>query len=337
MRSGDYASVVVSSRIRLARNLNKIAFPTRLSKEKGRIVRDKIIEAIEPVDNFKVYPMNVLTNKDAMVMHEKHLISRNLVENKDFGAVCVNIDETVSVMINEEDHIREQCILRGLSLEKAFDTLNKIDNTLAGSLDFSFNNKWGFLTSCVTNVGTGLRASVMLFLPALTISGQITNIISNILKPKRLTVRGVFGEGSGAEGYLYQVSNATSLGNSEKEIISLVKENVVWLCEAELEARRKLLKDSFAETKDLVQRSWGVLTNCYKLGYEDLLKFLGQLKLGIALDLIRFKDNFLVDKLIQTCLPFSLGKAFDIDLKPEEMDIYRAEYVAQILKKERLL
>lgn len=336
MRDNEYSSVVISSRIRLARNVAGNAFPTRLFKEKGVQLTTKIIEVLEPIDNFKVYPMNILNNQDAMVMHEKHLISHNLVENKDFGAVCVNQDESISIMVNEEDHIRAQCILPGLSLEKAFDEINKVDNTLSSKLDYAYDRKLGFLTSCITNVGTGMRASVMLFLPALTLSGQMNNIINNVLKPKRLTVRGVFGEGSSAEGYIYQISNSTSLGNSEKEIISLVKENVIMLCDEEVEARKKLLQSKLPTAKDIVQRSWGVLTNCYKLNYEDLLKYLGQLKLGVSIGLIRFKDNRIVDKLISTCLPYTLSKTFDLSLNDEDLEIYRAEYVSSTLKKERI-
>lgn len=336
MRDNEYGSIVISSRIRLARNLAKELFPTRLSKEKGMQVRNKIISAVEPIDNFKIYPMNVLAETDAMVMHEKHLISHNLVENKDTGAVCVNQDESISIMINEEDHIRAQCLMKGLSLEKAFDAINKIDNTLASKLNFAFDKKWGYLTSCITNVGTGMRASVMLFLPALTLSGQMEDIINNSLKPKRLTARGVFGEGSGAEGYVYQISNSTSLGNSEREIISLVKENVIRLCELEIEARKRLVKEKLSTARDIVQRSWGILTNCYRLNYEDLLKYLGQLKLGIAIGLIRFKDNYIIDRLTQTCLPYYLSKTFNLSLGEEDLEIYRAEYVSQELKRERI-
>ena len=285
----DISSIVISSRIRLARNLADFAMPQQISVEEGHRVLKKVAESVRGLDDFKVYTMGALPKQDACVMQEKHLISQDLLEKKDYGAVILSSDETISIMVNEEDHIREQCFLRGLELEKAYEKLNSLDDKMLSKLNIAYDNKLGFLTSCITNVGTGMRASVLLFLPALTLSGEIDDI-TKALSEKGLCTRGVYGEASSFDGYMYQISNGTSLGLTEKEIVGTVKEAVLRICDYENKARKQLMANRETEITDRVLRAYGVLTNCYTLSSGELLKLGGELKMGIALGIIRLKD-----------------------------------------------
>ena len=332
----DMSSIVVSSRIRLARSLKNYVFPSLLSGEDGYNVIKEIADVVMPLDDYKVFTMQQLPALDAEVMQEKHLISKILMNNKDNGAVILSQDETVSVMINEEDHIRAQCFLKGLSLDKAYDTLSPIDDAIINNLNIAYDNNLGFVNSCITNVGTGMRASVMMFLPGLTLSNQMASII-NSLSNQGLTVRGVFGEGSDAQGYMYQVSNARSLGVTEKDIILKVSSSVIRLCELEIEARKYLVKDNEIELKDRVFRAWGTLTNAYSLSANEFMKCAGEVKIGIALGFIKLKDNLLIDKLLFDALPSSLTKiAGEEALNETEEKLTRAKFISSTLKNVRI-
>ncbi len=331
----DVSSIVVSSRIRLARNIDKIPMPPRLNGEKGYKVLKLVADSVAGLDEFKIYTMKQLSPTDAKVMQEKHLISNDLLEKKEFGAVILNSDETISIMVNEEDHIREQCFLRGLELEKAFEILNDYDNKMLSKLDIAFDKEFGFLTSCITNLGTGMRASVLMFLPALTLSGEIDAIIS-ALSSKGLCVRGVYGEATDYDGYMYQISNGRSLGVSEREIIGAVKEAVLRICDFENKARIKLIAEREIEITDRVFRAYGVLCNCYTLSSSELLRLAGEVKMGIALGLLRLKDNGLLDKLSIDCMPCSLSKIAKTSLEGEQRDLFRAKYVNSMLKNQRI-
>ena len=331
----DISSIVISSRIRLARNLADFAMPQQISVEEGHRVLKKVAESVRGLDDFKVYAMGSLPKQDACVMQEKHLISQDLLEKKDYGAVILSSDETISIMVNEEDHIREQCFLRGLELEKAYEKLNSLDDKMLSNLSVAYDNKLGFLTSCITNVGTGMRASVLLFLPALTLSGEIDEI-TKALSEKGLCTRGVYGESSGFDGYMYQISNGTSLGLTEKEIVGTVKEAVLRICDYENRARKTLLATRETEITDRVLRAYGILTNCYTLSSGELLKLGGELKMGIALGIIRLKDNGLMDKFATSCMKYNLSKIAGKQLDGEEEGIFRASYVSRMLKNQRI-
>ncbi|MBR2909256.1 MAG: protein arginine kinase [Clostridia bacterium] len=333
----DVNSVVISSRIRLARSLKNYVFPSCLVGEEGYKVIKEVADVVTNLDGeYKVFTMERLPALDAEVMQEKHLISSNLLNNKASGAVILSDDETISIMVNEEDHIRAQCFMKGLSLGVAYETLNKIDDALIENLDIAYDDTLGFLNSCITNVGTGMRASVMLFLPALTLSNQMNSVINN-LSNQRLTVRGVFGEGSEAQGYLYQVSNARSLGVTEKDIINKVIQSTLKLCELELEARKLLVQNNDVELKDRVFRAWGVLTNAYTLSADEFMKCAGEVKIGIALGFIKLKDNSLIDKLLFDALPSSLTQLAGQEVLGEkEEKMFRAKFISTTLKSARI-
>lgn len=331
----DINNIVISSRIRLARSFKNYVFPAYLNGEEGYKVIKDVADVILPMGDYKVFTMQQLPALDAEVMQEKHLISSNLLENKDNGAVILSDDETISVMVNEEDHIRAQCFLKGLSLEKAYETINKIDDALINNLDVAFDDTLGFVNSCITNVGTGMRASVMLFLPGLTLSNEMRSII-NSLSNQGLTVRGVFGEGSDAQGYIYQVSNARSLGVTEKDIINKVTASTLKVCEAEVVARKRLLEKNQLELKDRVFRAWGVLTNAYIISADEFMKCVGEVKMGVALGFIKLKDNSILDKLMFDALPSSLTKiAGEEALNETEEKLTRASFISSTLKNMR--
>ncbi|MBQ7579158.1 MAG: ATP--guanido phosphotransferase [Clostridia bacterium] len=331
----DVSSIVISSRIRLARNLKDFAMPQQIKKDEGFSVLNKVVGSVKGLDDFKVYKIDSLPKEDAFVMQEKHLISLDLLEKKDYGAVILSSDETISIMVNEEDHIREQCFLRGLELEKAYEKLNSVDDKIISSLNIAFDNKLGFLTSCITNLGTGMRASVLMFLPALTLSGEIENI-TKALSEKGLCTRGVYGEASSFDGFMYQISNGTSLGLTEKEIVGAVKEAVLRICDYENRARKKLLLEREVEITDRVLRAYGILTNCYTLSSSELLRLGGELKMGIALGIIRLKDNGLLDKFATSCMKYNLFKIAGKNLDAEEEGLFRASYVSRMLKNQRI-
>lgn len=335
MVNGDLSSIVVSSRIRLARCIGSCLFPSRLSSEQGFTLTKKIADTILQLGDFKVYAMNTLPKIDAMVMHEKHLISRELATNHEFSAVVLSADESISIMINEEDHIREQCILKGLSLVDAYNKLNQIDEVLLSKLDIAYDTDLGFLNSCITNIGTGMRASVMMFLPALSMGGGIQQII-NTLASQGMVVRGVYGEGSEAQGYMYQISNSRALGRSERDIIDEVQMYAMKIAEAELSARERLMNENLDEVTDRVYRAWGVLTNAYKISSSEFMLRAGEVKMGIAFNLLRLKDNFLIDKLINQCMPYSLTKIAGYEMTDIERDKLRATQSRSTLKNARI-
>lgn len=325
------ASIILSSRIRLARCLNNHVFPEKMTEKAGIETINEISKVILPMGDYKLFTMENLPALDAEVMQEKHLISTKLLNNKESGAVILSDDETVSIMINEEDHIRAQCFLNGLALDKAFQILSSIDDKLIEKLDISYDETFGFLNSCITNIGTGMRASVMMFLPALTISNKIQDVIL-MLKNQGLTVRGVFGEGSQASSYIYQISNARSLGVQEREIIQKVTECAIKVANLEMQERNVLGRENQVELKDMVFRAYGILTNAYALSADEFMKYIGEVKMGIALGFIKLSDNSIIDRLMFDALPSCLTKiAGEEALGEIEEKITRAKFVAKTL------
>ena len=229
----DVDKTVISTRVRLARNLEGYPFPSHLKDEKQakEIIR-LVTSGLSRLDDFRLYYMDGISEAEALSLKENHLISPNLIKNKRYSAALINREDSVSIMINEEDHLREHCIVKGLDLKLAYETMSEIDNRISNSMKFAYDEQLGFLTACPTNLGTGLRASVMVFLPALSINGLMPKVIKSLSR-LGLTVRGIYGEGSQAEGYVYQISNEVTLGLSEGFIISQVQEVVEKVCALE--------------------------------------------------------------------------------------------------------
>ena len=333
----DYSSIVVQSKVRLLRNLTGFEFPSMLAGDEGIKVLNKLADTILKIDdNFKLYKMKTLPELDINVMHEKRLITNKLMDATGYGAVVLSKDEQISIMINETDHLCEQCTISGLSLINAYDKLNEIDNQLLSKLDIAYDDSIGFLTSNISNVGTGLKASVTLFLPALSIAGRIKEIISS-LSNQGYEVSTIVDDELESHAYTYTISNSQTIGRKETDYVVKVTELAIKLCDMEIRARNELLSAINVDgVKDKIYRAWGVLTNCYKINVSEAEQLLGELKMGVALDLIRFKDVNFLENLMVDILPYSLTKISGSTITISELDTYRASFLASVLKTKRI-
>lgn len=291
-------SVAVSSRIRLARNLSGVNFPCMIhGTEHEKIVSLRCEEILKKFGGFTFYPINQLSIEERQSFVERYLISNNLANNEG-GVLAVCQNEYLSVMINEEDHLREQCIMRGLDLYTAYRKAARLDRLLGANLPFA--QRGGvYYTACPSNLGTGLRASVMLFLPAITDNGRFKEICGNA-RQYGLTIRGRFGEGSNNESYLCQVSNEITYGITEEEILELVNGFV----EDTISLEQELRHENYAINKDFVQdkvlRSLGVLRNCLMLSYAEFVNLICMVKLGISLGFLSSNFDCGIDDLLIT-------------------------------------
>lgn len=326
-----YSGNIVMSRIRLARNVDGYPFKIKNPATAKEVVK-KVNRALVKSDTFNLYFMSNLSEIKLQAMKERHLISNNLIENRECGAALINQDESISVMVNEEDHVREQCFMRGLSLIEAYNRLNKIDDELSKNLDIAFDRDFGYLTACPTNLGTGLRASVMMFLPALSTSGKISVLMDEVAQ-LGLTVRGMYGEGSDTEGFMYQISNEVTLGVTEEEILKSVEQTVLEICAAERDEMERLFVKNELKTMDRTRKSYGILTNAVMLDYNEFLSHVAQVKLGAMLGMITISDVAALDELIIRTRPANLCEQYGRKLSAINRDLFRAEIVGKKLAK----
>ncbi len=331
LNPNSFEGNIIMSRIRLARNLS--GYPFKIENEQvGKDVVKKVYRALVRSDTFNLYYVSNLSDVKLEAMKERHLISQNLIENNSCGAALVNQDESVSIMVNEEDHVREQCFMTGLRLTEAYEKLDKIDDELSKNLPLAFDKNFGYLTACPTNLGTGMRASVMMFLPALSTSGKISALIKEAQK-LGLTVRGLYGEGSGAEGFIYQISNEVTLGVSEQEILKAVEQTVLEICSAERDQVNRTFVKNELQTIDRAKKSFGILTNALMLEYGEFLTHISNVKLGAMLGMINIKDLTAIDDLIIKVRPANLCEQYGKRLSAVNRDLFRAEIVAKKLLK----
>lgn len=327
------SDIVISSRIRMARNLESVLFPHHLNKDEAKeivnTVYNTIINAnISFKDEFSLIRMDEINLIERANYVEKHLISPALTRNVLSGAVLINNEETISIMINEEDHIRIQCLYPGLQLDKCLDVADKIDDLLEESIKYAFDEQLGYLTCCPTNLGTGIRASVMLHLPALSLTGYIHGIIHTANKIG-LTVRGIYGEGSQYLGDIYQISNQVTLGISEDEIVSNLHSVALQIVQNERVARTKLLDSKSIQLEDKLFRSYGTLKNARLLTSKEAMQLISDVKLGISLDLIDEISIDQLDQLIMMIQPGHLQKYFKCELDGVERDAKRAQLIRE--------
>lgn len=322
---------IVTTRIRLARNLAEAPF--KITDERAaRGVIKAVERALAGVEDLKLLYVKNLSSIALEAMKERHAISLNLMDNAESGAVLINEDESVSVMVNEEDVIREQCIMKGLRLTEAYRRLEAVDDVLSKNLDIAYDDKFGYLTACPTNLGTGMRASVMMFLPALTESGKIKKVKAEI-ENRGLTMRGLYGEGSRAEGYNYQISNERTLGISEEEILREVEETVLEICKAERSEMERLYGKHELYAMDKAKKAFGVLTNAVLLSYDEFLSYAADVKLGAMLGVIGISDVEAIDDLIVSVRPANLCEQHGKKLSATDRDLFRAEITAKTLLK----
>lgn len=324
---------VISTRVRLARNLKDYPFPCRLSEQGRKKVIEKVTSAIRDsnssiASDFNLIKLDDLTEAQGVSLVERHLVSPEFISETEGRALLLSKDESMSIMINEEDHIRLQVITDGLSLEQAYDTADKLDTLLDENLEFAFDDKLGYLTQCPTNLGTGMRASVMLHLPALEKSRIIGRIAGNLSK-LGLTIRGAYGEGSEPSGSLYQLSNQVTLGISEKAAIENLENITKQLVSQERQARERLAKS--IDIQDSVSRSLGLLKSAMVMTHDEALKLLSNVRFGILSGQIKDVTAEVVDSLMEKIEPATLMVNSGKNLSAQERDIERAKILREAL------
>jgi protein arginine kinase len=332
--NGPDADIVISSRIRIARNLSGAPFPMLATNQQSQEVLDRVSsvvnsEELRKISNFELVPLQSLNELDKRVLVEKHLISPNLAEEARNGAAVVSENEAISIMVNEEDHLRIQVLYPGFQLKEAWELANRIDDVFEASIDYAFDEKLGFLTSCPTNVGTGIRASVMMHLPALVITKQISRILQAITQVG-LAVRGLFGEGSEATGNIFQISNQITLGQTEEEIIENLYSVARQIIGHEKAARSRLMAESQGKLVDRIRRSYGILKYAEIMDTKEAAQRLSDVRLGIDLGIVDGVPQIAMNELMVTTQPGYLQKHSGKPLSADERDVHRARLIRQV-------
>lgn len=336
-RQGKESDIVMSSRVRIARNVLHQPFPMLATNTQSEEVLEQLQEVLSDEQlqaRGQLYPILLadLDELDKRVLVEKHLISPNLANDSRNGAVFISEDESLSIMVNEEDHLRIQCLYPGLQVQEAWEKATAIDDIFESHVDYAFDDRRGYLTSCPTNVGTGLRASVMMHLPALVLTQQIGRILSAVSQVG-LTVRGIYGEGSETMGNLFQISNQITLGQSEAEIIENLYGVVLQIIQHEKTAREKLIGESRLRMMDRVMRSYGILSQAYIIDSKEAAQRLSDVRLGVDLGLIEGVSAQALNELNVLTQPGFLQKKFSNSMSPGERDMYRAKLIRERMGK----
>ena len=326
-KTGKDGDVVLSSRVRLARNIKGIPFGSRMSDSQQTEVIERCSKAL---NSLKFIDLDKMSDIEKKSLIEQHLISADMLKNDRRKALLLNEDSSLSVMLGEEDHIRIQSMAAGFDLDKCLENANKIDDELESKVEYGFSEKFGYLTCCPTNVGTGMRASVMMQLTALVMSRKIESIIS-VLSKLGIAVRGIYGEGSKALGNIFQISNQVTLGVSEEETIQKLKQIVSELAEKEREAADMLYKENKFRFEDKIMRSLGILKNAVILTSEETMSLLSDVRLGINTGIIKNISLEDVNKTMYQVLPATIVKNYNL-MAAEERDLKRAELVKEYLK-----
>jgi len=335
---GPDSDIVLSSRVRLARNFETIPFPILANEDDlTRIIdyfqQEYAQQSFGSYQDLELIRMKDLKDIEKRVLVEKHLISPHLSDHANYGGVLISENEQVSIMVNEEDHMRIQLYVPGYQLEKALDEASKLDDWLEENINYAFDEERGYLTSCPTNVGTGLRASVMMHLPALVMTQQMNRLVPAI-NQLGLVVRGIYGEGSEALGNIFQISNQITLGKSEKDIVEDLKSVVHQLIEHERTARDRIIGQTGVQLEDKIFRSYGVLSNSRIIESKEAAKCLSDLRLGIDLGYIKNVSKTILNELMILTQPGFLQQYAQKSLTPEERDVRRASLIRERLQLE---
>src|SRR5688572_3212859 len=333
-REGPHNRIVLSSRVRLARNLKGMPFPGWAKKAE----RVKALEAIRPsvealpqMANAFSESMDNLTVLDKNILVERHLISREHAAKSAGSGLVLNRDESLCVMINEEDHLRMQALRPGLQLKQAWNAIDQIDSKLEKKLNYAFTSDLGYLTACPTNLGTGIRVSAMLHLPGLVLAEQINQIIQAVNK-LGLAVRGLYGEGTEALGNVFQVSNQMTLGETEADIVERLNKVLAQIIEHEENARQVLLEKKPKAVYNHIGRAYGTLSNAHIISSKETMNQLSLMRMGVDLGLFENLERWLVDELFIITQPAHLQKRFSEKLSAEERDLLRADMLRDRLR-----
>lgn len=327
--------LIMTSRVRLARNLDSIVFPHKINDEKGKELVKKVESAFYSdffkKGNYKTLKLWETDSQTQISYFEKHLISRKIIDNGSKAAVILSSDNSQSVMINEEDHIRIQSIYPGYNLEDAFKAANSIDDQLEKNLDFAFDEKYGYLTACPTNVGTGMRASVMIHLPFIASDNRVEESLYALSK-LGMAIRGIYGEGSEASGNIYQISNQITLGLTEQETLDNLKAVVNKIIMQETMAREVAYKKHKYEIEDKAARALGILKSAVLLTSSECLKLLSDVRLGIEMGIIKTVSISTVDSLFMEAQPATIQIQSKKKMTEKDRDLARAKLVKRKIR-----
>jgi protein arginine kinase len=334
--TGPESDIVISSRVRLARNLAAYPFTNRANPgQKAEIegVLRARIDKLEVQPKLHYYNVPTLSTLDRQFLVERQLISRELASSEGPRGVALGELETVSVMVNEEDHLRLQVMRSGFALDEAWQDINKVDDLLEERVNYAFSEEFGYLTACPTNVGTGMRSSVMLHLPALVLTKQIEKVF-RALQKINLAVRGLYGEGSRASGDFYQISNQVTLGKSESTILTEIREVIPQIINYERQARNTLVRETRQALQDRVSRAFGTLRSATMMTSEETMDLLSSVRLGINLGLLEVLSIPTVNQLFIQTQPAHLQKLMGASLDGEERNAARARFLRTRLREE---
>ncbi len=333
-RKGPHDRIVLSSRVRLARNIRDGAFPGWAKKPERMRVLEIIRPAIESLPEMKgafSETMDNLEPLDKQILVERHLVSREHAAKSAGSGLVINFGETLAVMINEEDHLRIQALHPGLQIRQAWQLVDRLDSELEEKLDYAFSNQLGYLTACPTNLGTGIRVSAMLHLPGLVLAEQINPIITSVNK-LGLAVRGLYGEGTEALGNIFQVSNQMTLGESETDIVERLEKVLAQIIEHEENARATLLERKAKVVYNHIGRAYGILANAHSISSKETMNLLSLMRLGVELRLFPSSAGLIVDELFILTQPAHLQKSHVDKLSAEARDLLRADMLREQLR-----
>ncbi len=322
--------VVISSRVRLARNFAGYPFPSRLDSERSLSITQKVNEALNKTERYDIIRVSDMDTLRGESLKEMHLISEDLLNGNKYAAAIMNAKKDVCVLVNEEDHVRIQGFADGADFNEAYEKAVRADDAISASMKYAFDTQLGYLTACPTNVGTGLRASAMMFLPGLAITRSLEGCVSELSRLD-ITIRGEYGEGSEADGYLFQLSNQKTLGLTEEEIISSMTDAVKKIGTQEKICRDALLKDNPLVLRDRICRAYGILSTAYTISAKEFMEKLAFVRLGMYYGILAGNADEL-SKLIVRCQPANLMLNAGKNLSPEERDKERAALVRATVK-----
>ncbi len=339
--SGPEADIIISSRVRLARNVQGICYPNIAKAEELQEVREKVAQAVAHTgmleDGLRV-DMAEISQWDKRFLVERRLISPQFAEQDNAGGIYFDRDQNNSVMVNEEDHLRLQAVQSGLQIEKAWQEVSVLDEELSNGISYDFSDQFGYLTACPTNTGTGMRVSIFVHLPALAILEKMDTIIKE-LSPSEITVRGFHGEGSGVQGNIFQISNQLTLGRTDENIVKRLQNVAERFVALEREGREELLAKSPRRVKDIVFRAEAILRSALLLNAFEFIHLLSAIRLGSELEIIAPFETKKLNELLVIMQPAHLRKRLELqygmnedELGDEQRDAYRAQQVREYLK-----
>ncbi len=328
---GESSSIIISTRVRLARNLEKFPFPGWAKKSQKSDILSTCLNAVSNLPEMKSgtsLTIEALEELEKQILMERRLISRELTGCKEGAGVCFSKDQSLSIMVNEEDHLRIQGVQEGFHFKALWESVSKLDSRLEEELDYAFSRELGYLTACPTNVGTGLRCSAMMHLPGLVLSNQMEKVVRAV-NQLGIAVRGLFGEGSDASGSIFQISNQQTLGESEEDIIERLHNVLTSLLDQENNARLVLLEKEPAKLYDKIGRAYGVLKHGHLLSSAEAMKLLSLIRLAIDLKLLPGKYRRTMDRILIESQPGHIQYATGGKGTPHDRDEHRAKYIRE--------